>query len=253
LRALAAKVLPQVDFIALREEVLGRPILRELGVPLDRVMTTGDDAIETAYNLRGDRLNWGLGLNARSSDYSDVDSSLLVSLRPDIRNAVVRHGTSIIPVPISTREDETDIDAIRTMAGNENIPAPFDRSNASPELVISQIKQCRLVVTGSYHAGVFAAALGVPVIGLAKSAYYMAKFRGLEAQFGSGCRTLALNRPEDVGTLSPTIDLLWENADALREELLSRAADQVLSIGRAYDRVGSDVEARRGPFQSERM
>ena len=30
----------------------------------------------------------------------------------------------------------------------------------------------RLVITGSYHAGVFALAQGVPVLALAKSAYY---------------------------------------------------------------------------------
>ena len=40
------------------------------GIALDRVMTTGDDAIEMVYRLRRDSLGDGLGINLRMADYS---------------------------------------------------------------------------------------------------------------------------------------------------------------------------------------
>src|SRR5215471_18780495 len=47
LRARAAKVLPKVDLICVRETLTGPPLLDSLGVSRERVVVTGDDAIET--------------------------------------------------------------------------------------------------------------------------------------------------------------------------------------------------------------
>jgi len=44
--ARARVVLPQIDFIGIREERASLPLLLELGVASERVRTTGDDAIE---------------------------------------------------------------------------------------------------------------------------------------------------------------------------------------------------------------
>src|SRR5262249_38055324 len=45
----AREILPRIDLIALREELAGKPLLNALGVSADRFVTTGDDAIEVAY------------------------------------------------------------------------------------------------------------------------------------------------------------------------------------------------------------
>ena len=52
LSATARQVLPHVSLIGIREERTGRGLLRNLDVPLDRVLTTGDDAVETAFKFR---------------------------------------------------------------------------------------------------------------------------------------------------------------------------------------------------------
>ena len=54
----------------------------------------------------------------------------------------------------------------------------------SIEGTITTIARCRLVVTGSYHAALFALSMGVPAIGIATSRYYEDKFLGLADQFG---------------------------------------------------------------------
>ena len=69
---------------------------------------------------------------------------------------------------------------------------------ATPEAVIRQIQRCRLVITGSYHAAVFALAMGIPTIGLAKSTDYIDKFMGLSALFGEGCETVVLNEQNSI-------------------------------------------------------
>ena len=56
LRARAAQVLPRVDLICVRETITGPPLLDSLGVSRDRVVVTGDDAIETVYSHRRDKL-----------------------------------------------------------------------------------------------------------------------------------------------------------------------------------------------------
>ena len=60
--------------------------------------------------------------------------------------------------------------------------------------VIKQTARCRVVVTGAYHAAVFALAQGIPVVCLSNSPYYLAKFQGLEDLFGSGCTIVTLER-----------------------------------------------------------
>ncbi|MHC4692610.1 MAG: polysaccharide pyruvyl transferase family protein, partial [Planctomycetota bacterium] len=57
----AKTVLPFVDLIALREKRAGLPILESLGVASDRVTTTGDDAIELAYEARTEKLGTKIG------------------------------------------------------------------------------------------------------------------------------------------------------------------------------------------------
>ena len=52
LRERAAEVLPRLTLIGVRESQSSVPLLRSLGVAPDRVMVTGDDAIELAYALR---------------------------------------------------------------------------------------------------------------------------------------------------------------------------------------------------------
>ena len=52
LLAKARAVLPRLKLIAVREGRMGLPLLDSLGVPRERILVTGDDAIELAYDRR---------------------------------------------------------------------------------------------------------------------------------------------------------------------------------------------------------
>src|SRR5262245_12082551 len=63
LRVRAQTVLPCVHLIGLRERRAGLPLLQALGVADNRVVTTGDDAIECAYAARPKEFGSGIGVN----------------------------------------------------------------------------------------------------------------------------------------------------------------------------------------------
>jgi polysaccharide pyruvyl transferase WcaK-like protein len=230
----AAAILPKLDLIALREGLTGVPLLQHLGVPNDRVRVTGDDAIELAYPLRGESLAGGLGVNVRLSDYSGLDREQIGPLRSVLQEAASARAAPLVAVPISTLPQERDADAIEQLLGGYSNTIAPERQVADPSDVIALVNRCRVVVTGSYHAGVFALSCGIPAIGLARSAYYQGKFKGLADQFGPGCEVVDLADPACWELLRNSIDRLWDGADRLRPALLDAAARQIAAGRDAY-------------------
>jgi colanic acid/amylovoran biosynthesis protein len=241
LRERAEIVLRKVDLIALREERAGKPLLQSLGVDLDRVITTGDDALELAYHRHGGTLGNGLGINLRVSAYSAVAPDVVNEVREGVQRSARALGVSMIPLPISRHADEDDAAAIRhLMAGFDDSSDGGSAINSAAD-VIEEVKHCRVVVTGSYHAGVFALGYGLPVVCLAQSAYYRDKFLGLGDQFKGGCETVILSVPDVAGAIDAAILRAWTSAEKLRPGLLAAAAQQVAASRAAYQRVAALV------------
>ncbi len=114
----------------------------------------------------------------------------------------------------------------------------------TPVDLIRQVQRCRVVVTGSYHAGVFALANGVPTIGLAKSGYYVDKFLGLADMFGTGCEMVTLDRSDFAEALQSALMRLWKEAPALRPAILASAESQIAAGHAAYRRIREAVGNR---------
>jgi colanic acid/amylovoran biosynthesis protein len=95
-----------------------------------------------------------------------------------------------------------------------------------------------VVVTGSYHAAVFALAQGIPVVALVSSTYYEQKFAGLSELFAGGCTPVALDTRVDV-TIPSTVIAAWDRAPDLRRSLLQAAAWQVEQGRAAYQRLAA--------------
>ena len=112
--------------------------------------------------------------------------------------------------------------------------------------VLTAIADCRVVVTGSYHAAVFALSMGVPAVGLAASRYYVDKFKGLADQFGPGCevvRTVTATRaPAEV---RDRVTDLGTGPTSVRPLLRSRRRASSSSVEEAYAKVHELVDRRR--------
>src|SRR5262249_45763046 len=151
--------------IACREGRTSPGVLRSYGVPADRVHITGDDALEAAHRARGPAMGAAIGVNVRNASYSgfplDSDRAITDQLRMGLRKVAAARGAELLPLPISNYAP-SDPEAIAQLL--PGIPtAPVD----TPEVLFGRVSRCRVVVTGSYHAAVFALAQGIPAVVLA--------------------------------------------------------------------------------------
>jgi colanic acid/amylovoran biosynthesis protein len=245
LRARASAILPRLDLIALREKRASAPLLEELGVPAERVVTTGDDAIEMANDRRRDELGNAIGINLRLADYSGVSSGVLRRLRQVFAAVSERLDVPLVALPVSRVPGEEDMNTVPQLMPDD--AGELERGFAvhTPQDLIQQVQRCRVVITGSYHAGIFALANGIPTIGLAKSGYYVDKFLGLSDMFGVGCEMIMVDQSDHPEQLEKAIIRLWDAAPKMRASILSSADAQVASSRAAYRRVYDLVMAQR--------
>jgi colanic acid/amylovoran biosynthesis protein len=227
LRRHAATVLPNVDFVALREGVAGRPLIESLGVPPAKIRVTGDDAIALAYRARGGTTGDALGVNLRTAHYAEISADVIEAVGRVVRERAVR----LAPIPIAVEED------LRTAAVLTQRPPAGARTM---DELLSVLRGCRVVIAGSYHAAVLALSMGIPAVTVARSRYYIDKFRGLASQFGEGCRVLSTGADFER-ELRASVDELWESAPLLRAALLDRAAAQIAAGEAAYGEIISRV------------
>jgi colanic acid/amylovoran biosynthesis protein len=231
----ARTVLPRLKLIGLREGYTGLPLLESIGVPGDRICVTGDDAIELAYHRRTSSLGDAIGVNVRLAGYAGTDEDTVNKLRDPLRRAAQALASSLIPVPISLHESDSDLETADMLLCCQSQGSTG--TIESPEDVVDLIGRCRVMVTGSYHGGVFSLAQGIPVVGLVQSPYYRQKFTGLQERFPAGCRMIDLRRPVASGEIEDAIRGAWESAEEVRGSLLEAAACQIELSRAAYQAV----------------
>ena len=234
LRRDAWAVFRKVDLLALREGRTGLPLLKSLGVPLTRVMVTGDDAIEIACRHAGGTISHGIGVNLRQADYAAVRRPDIHEIRPVLHELSDRIGAPLVGVPISRTPGEEDAITIAELINNRETEAGDLSHIRTPKDVMVQLKQCRVLVTGSYHAGVFALSSGIPTVALVNSPYYVDKFLGLADMFGSGCQVISLGESHFPDRLTQAVTKAWASADQVRESLQAAAQKQLQQSRAAY-------------------
>ncbi len=233
----AARILPRVNFITLRGGRGSFAILRSLGVDESKLETTGDEALELAYSSRTGENGNGLGINIRYLASAGTDDNDVQSIKLVMHEFARRQNVPLIPLPIAIHFGTRDDLAIKQLLIGFDDQSDGGETLDSPLKVIQQVALCRVVVTGAYHAAVFALAQGIPVVALAKSAYFVNKMLGLQDQFGGGCQTVILNEPDLPRRLNSAMETAWTSADAIREQLQTVALRQIELSRRSYARI----------------
>jgi colanic acid/amylovoran biosynthesis protein len=243
LRRRMALVLPQIDLIALRERREGARLLNSIGVSPDRTTVTGDDAIELANRNTPLQMGQAIGVNVRLAPYASVDGSMIHWIGRALRAAAERFDARLLAIPIAFKANCSDAVAIQQLIGSHSrdVGATGPRRTID---VVTRVSQCRMVVTGSYHAAVFALAQGIPVVAIVGSQYYRDKFSGLVDLFGGGCAMVEINAHDSLEAFETAMDRAWLNAPAWQEPLLHEARKQIERGQTAYRSLGALVEAR---------
>lgn len=238
------EVFPLVDFIFVRETQSSVQLLKSVGVASERIVFTGDDAVELAYKARKQSYGSGIGFSVRIAEYTQVDYNHLDSIKKVLSQKTREYHAPLLAIPISHSPQELDDSVLRRLFPDAKQRFPRLNRFETPLATIRRVSNCRLMLTATFHAAVFALAQGIPVIGLAKSEMYMSKFEGLVDQFGEGCQVLHLEDREFSGKLAHAIDDAWSSAVQVRPMLLQRAARQIEVGNAAYRRIYEMVESR---------
>jgi polysaccharide pyruvyl transferase WcaK-like protein len=230
----AKHVLPSVTLIALRGTRGGKDLLEETGVDPSSIVTTGDEAIELSNAIRSKEQGTAVGVNLRVASYAGVEESTTKVVGSVLREFARQHHVSLLPIPIAMHDYADDRKAIRQLLTGFNDESDGGSTIDTPQKLLEQTARCRIVVTGAYHAAVFALAQGIPAVCLSNSAYYLAKFDGLEDLFKVGCTTITLDDPQLEIRLTSAMEKAWNSVDHVRSALLHAAAIQIEKGHSAY-------------------
>jgi polysaccharide pyruvyl transferase WcaK-like protein len=241
LLARARRILPSVDFIALRERCNGPALLKSLDVDDDRVTVTGDDAIEMAYGLRSENVGSGFGVCLRIAPYSPVAGAATEAIRAALHTCAALASASLVPMAVSEYQSEDRRSTLPLTTGYANVVPMLSRHSSARDLA-RRVSTCRVVVTGAYHLAVFALSQGIPVVAMSSSRYYDHKFIGLRDMFQCGVSTVKLETDSLEQRLSDAILAASAEAPTIRERLLDAAQRQIRTSRAAYDRVYELVE-----------
>lgn len=237
LRTRTGRVLRHAAFVGLREGRFGPTLLTTLGVDAARTFVTGDDAVELAWTAHPAVPGDGIGVNVRIASNAGTDASVLADLRPVLAALARRRAAPLVPLPISNHAGGTsDPATLRELLRGIAETTGGDELD-TPAAVIAQAARCRVVITGAYHAAVFALSQGIPVVCIGRSRYVLDKMDGLADLFGDGCRVVPLAGGDSAAAVERAADLLWDQAPRLRPALLAAAANQVTRARTAYERI----------------
>ena len=92
-----------------------------------------------------------------------------------------------------------------------------------------------MLVTGAYHAAVFALTQGIPVIALSTSRYYEDKFLGLADMFGTGLELVDTETEDLHERLKTAVREAWERAPEDRPALRAAAERQVAASQHGFE------------------
>jgi polysaccharide pyruvyl transferase WcaK-like protein len=245
LLAKARSILPSAGLIAVREGIYGPVRLEALGVSRDRVAITGDDAVALALEVATTELGGAIGVNLRLGRSSDVIPGIVPAVRATVRKAAGRCRAPLLPLPIAFHVASDDVAVLRELLSGASEESDGGAHLETTRAILEQTGRCRIVVTGAYHAAVFALGQGIPVVALAYNEDYFEKFRGLADSFDVGCRIVSLREATLGSDLESAIDECWGSAGTVRGPLLEAARRLADSSVTAYARLPELVGAGR--------
>jgi colanic acid/amylovoran biosynthesis protein len=211
-------------------------------------VVTGDDALHLASSVAAGTAASAdaLGVNARVSGYAGVQAPVAATLGSTLAAVVEASKATVIGLPVSRYEADSDLSSLLRLWPGPLPAGSVVQDLTTPPALAQAVAGCRAVVTGSYHAAVFALAAGVPVVALSNSGYYDAKFSGLAALFPAATQVVALGGADLAQRLGKAIERAWDAGEDLRQATRAQAGVQAGDSKVLYERFAGLVNADIG-------
>jgi colanic acid/amylovoran biosynthesis protein len=243
LRARMQRDLRRVKLIAVRDPGATVALLKEMGIANERIVLGADDAVALVFPNYAEGSRSSIGFNIRVGTYAGVERCLIPAIGKVLRNLAAKHGATLLPIPIAyggaIPDGQACEEVLQARKGDRVVP----ESAPAPVEVIRQVGACRVVVTGAYHAAVFALAQGIPAVCVVGSPYFANKFGGLAVLFGDGCRNISVVDDDFETRLYEAADWGWAESGTLRQGLLDRSESLARTVVTVYDRLPSLLAA----------
>jgi Polysaccharide pyruvyl transferase len=235
-------VIPQLNLISLRGPQGQRAVSGLRGWRGEPVVT-GDDALELAG---AGRLTAGpaLGVNLRATAYTGLEPGLAGQIASVAASAAAAAGLPMRGLPISWHRGGEDWRALAGAFGADSAVARTGRLVRDITSLATAVAGCRIVVTGSYHAAVFALARGIPAVGISSTPYYDGKFGGLRALYGPrAVAVLAVSQAGWPDRMRSLVRAAAELDDAARAAVAERSAELASRSRGTYEALFELVES----------
>ena len=245
LTKLAGTVIPRLNLISLRGPQGQRTVAGLRGGRGEPVVT-GDDALELAG---AGRLAVGpaLGVNLRAAAYTGLKSGLAGQIASAAAAAAAEAGLPMRGLPISWHRGGEDWLALADAFGADSAVAGTGRLVRDITSLATAVADCRMVVTSSYHAAVFALARGIPAVGISSTPYYDGKFGGLRALYGPrAVSVLAVSEAGWPDRMRSLVRAAVELGDDARAAVAERSAELASMSRDVYEALFELVESGSG-------
>lgn len=222
----ARDVLANVDLIGCRDPRTSPKVLRSLGVAEERIHMTGDDALEIALEgERAERPN-AIGFGIRVIKYANVNDEVAHRIGTAIADVASHFDAPVMRLPVNI-VGPSDWDAMESALSGLAVNLDDAPMPTTPAELSNRVGRCRVVITGAFHAAVFALAAGVPVVAFAASDHYRRKFLGLADLFGRGCEVIDFADGVPAKRLIEATRRAWYQGDDVRAGLRNKAIELV--------------------------
>ncbi len=235
-KRLLRRLLPKLEVLTVRDAASLRLVRDEVPAASGQWVMAGDDAMAVTRVAARPELGDTLGFGVRVAAYSGWSAPELQALAERVSAWAEGQAIRIRCVSISFGAGESDQEAADRSFAKQ--PA-YDANPIACDLdaLLTRVQQCRVVVTGTYHAAVFALGQGIPVVALARNPYYRQKFAGLSDQFGEACTLLSQEELGQPDRVLGAIARAWDQGPTWRAGCLDRADELIAASRAAYARL----------------
>lgn len=244
MEGLVAAVLQKADAVGFREKRVSHDFA--VKYHLDHSMFTFDDAnyFEEGRLTPVRQECPVVGVNIRIAKYSGISTAIVEEFREVLDGLRSSLTVAFLAVPVTSFAGDSDVSSLRQINKGGDFFADNEIEVETVEELIGRAAQSSLMITCSYHAGVYAISNDVPTLLLTSNPYYDQKMNGLIDAFPNARVDLIDLRSKDWKSSLVEKSLAFLKVADKETRVCARQSEEYRQINnQLYERIFQKMEA----------